>query len=170
VKQPMNSVLGAVLLVATSPIWLTLVLLVALWVGLQYFVLYGLVWSWWIGSRKKRVLFVYSHSPNWQDHLERTVIPHLPPTAVVLNWSERQRWPRFALPVLLFRFFGGTREFNPIGLVFERFALVRRYRFWKPFRELKHGHPEALGDVEAQFLEDAIGQHSGIQPTPGHRE
>jgi hypothetical protein len=157
VKQVVNVVVASALLVLTAPVWIPLVLLIGLWIGLQFIVLYGLVWAWWIGPRKKRVLFVYSNSPNWQRHVEATVIPRLPPAAVVLNWSERQRWPRFALPVRLFRFFAGSREFNPIGLVFERFALVRRYRFWKPFRDLKHGHQEAVDRLEAQFLEDVAG-------------
>jgi hypothetical protein len=157
VKHSINVVAGTALAIVTAPVWIPLALLVGLWISLQFVVLYGLVWVWWIGPRKKRVLFVYSDSPNWQRHVEDTVIPRLPPGAVVLNWSERERWPWFALPVWLFRFFGGSREFNPLGLVFQRFALVRTYRFWKPFRDLKHGHPEALGRLETQFLADVDG-------------
>jgi hypothetical protein len=57
----------------------------------------------------------------------------------------------------LFRTFAGSREFNPIGLVFERFGLVARYRFWQPFRDLKHGRPAALRMVEERFFAHVAG-------------
>jgi hypothetical protein len=76
------------------------------------------------------------------------ILPRLPENSVVLNWSNHGQWPRFSVPVLLFRAFAGSREFNPIALVFERFSLVARYRFWQPFRDLKHGRPEALRMLE----------------------
>jgi hypothetical protein len=145
----------AALVIVTSPIWVTVVILVLLAMCLRLVVMYALAWGWWIGPRRKRVLFVYSNSPNWELHLQRTVIPRLPQSAVVLNWSERKRWPRRAVSAWLFRFFSGDREFNPIGLVFERFALVRTYRFWEPFRAMKHGHPEAVESLQESFLKDA---------------
>jgi len=74
-----------------------------------------------------------------------------------LNWSQRSRWSRFSLPVILFRCFAGTRDFNPIGLVFERWRAVEAYRFFLPFRDAKHGHEGALEFVEAQFLRHAAG-------------
>jgi hypothetical protein len=40
-----------------------------------------------------------------------------------------------------------------IGLVFERFSVVKRYRFWQAFRDAKHGRPQALQLVERRFLE-----------------
>jgi hypothetical protein len=36
--------------------------------------------------------------------------------------------------------------------VFERFAVVERYRFWQAFRDVRHGHEEALRVLETQFL------------------
>jgi hypothetical protein len=153
-----NRPLLLAVVVITAPIWIVLVLVVGLWIVLRFMILYALVWSWWIGLRRKRTIFVYSNSPTWQQYLERNIVPHLPASAVVLNWSERQGWPRFALPVLLFRFFGGRQEFNPMGLVFERFRPVRRYRFWQPFRDFKHGHMDALGRLQADFLDDVTGQ------------
>ena len=101
----------------------------------QFVALYALVWTWWIGRARRRVLFVYSDSPNWKEHIESNILPKLPPNTVVLNWSHRRSWPKFNLSVILFRCFAGEREFNPIALVFERFDLVERYRFWQPFRD-----------------------------------
>jgi len=114
--------------------------------------LYVLVWAWWIGRARRRVLFVYSDSPNWKEHIEVNILPKLPPSTVVLNWSQRRSWPKFNLSVILFRCFAGEREFNPIALVFERFDRVERYRFWQPFRDAKHGRPEALQMLEARLF------------------
>ena len=34
---------------------------------------------------------------------------------------------------------------------------VKRYRFWRAFREAKHGRPDALRLIEREFLERATG-------------
>jgi hypothetical protein len=119
--------------------------------------LYALVWFWWIGLARRRVLCVYSDSPNWKEYLEANILPKLPANAVVLNWSRRAQWPAFSLSVLLFKCFAGEREFNPIGLVFERFDLVALYRFWRPFREAKHERTEALELVGTKVLKHVAG-------------
>lgn len=115
------------------------------------------VWTFWIGLAPRRVLFVYSDSPNWKGHVESRILPRLPVNTVVLNWSKRSQWPRRSLSVALFRCFAGEREFNPIGLVFHRWSAVEEYRFWQPFRDSKHGRGGALELVEAQFLRRAAG-------------
>jgi hypothetical protein len=153
----MNQALLVLLLVVTAPIWLALVILAVLAHVVRQVALYLIVWFWWIGRDRRRTLFVYSDSPNWKDYIERMILPRLPENSVVLNWSNRNRWPRFSMPVLLFRTFAGSREFNPIGLVFERFDLVARYRFWQPFRDLKHGRPAALRGLEERFFTHVAG-------------
>jgi hypothetical protein len=145
------------IVVLTAPLWLTVVAIVLLARLFQVVVLYALVWAWWIGSAPRRVLFVYSDSPNWKDYIESSILPRLPANTVVLNWSHRMTWPAFNLSVMLFRCFSGEREFNPIGLVFERFDVVERYRFRQPFRDAKHGRSEALQVLEARFLKHAAG-------------
>ena len=144
--------------VVTAPLWLPLiaglVVLVVVVRAVQVASLYAVVWTFWIGCAPRRVLFVYSDSPNWKEHVETRILPGLPANAVVLNWSGRARW-RLSLPVLLFRCFAGQREFNPIGLVFERLSPVERYRFWQPFRDARHGRREALELLEARFLRHA---------------
>jgi hypothetical protein len=143
--------------VLTAPLWLAAVLAIVVVRWVQVVALYASVWLWWIGRARRRVLFVYSDSPNWKEYVEANIVPKLPANTVVLNWSNRARWPTFSLPVMLFRRFAGDREFNPIGLVFDRFDVVEPYRFWQPFRDAKHGHSEALQLVETRFLKHVAG-------------
>ena len=64
------------------------------------------------------------------------------------------------LSSFLFRRFAGNYEFNPIAVVFERFRLAKAYRFWQPFRDLKHGNPEALRNLEEEFWRHLAGGRS----------
>jgi hypothetical protein len=143
------TIVGIALLVVAAPLLLTVVAAYAVWIGALYLV----VWVWWIGRATRRVLFVYSDSPNWKEYIEQQILPRLPQNAVVLNWSRRKRWPRFSLAVLLFRAFAGDQEFNPIALVFTRFGFVERFRFWQPFRDAKHGKDEPLKMLQAALFE-----------------
>jgi hypothetical protein len=108
------------------------------------------IWFWWC-LRGRDILFVYSDSPIWHDYIEQKILPHLGDRAVVLNWSERKRW-RFSLARLVFHHFGGRRQFNPLGVVFRPFGRTYKFRFWKPFQDFKHGKPEALHKMEAEFF------------------
>jgi hypothetical protein len=145
----------ATILILTSPLWLPLLLVALVAMLIRVAALYAIVWLWWIGRAPRRVLFVYSDSPHWKQHVETNILPKLPPHSVILNWSERARWRRFSLPVLLFHCFAGRKEFNPIGLLFGRFTMAERYRFWQPFQDAKHGDFGALQQVEAAFLNRA---------------
>jgi hypothetical protein len=69
----------------------------------------------------------------------------------VLNWSDRKRWT-LSLPVVLFRLFGGSREFNPLAVVFEPLQWPRRFRFYAAFRSFKHGRPDEVEALRAEFL------------------
>jgi hypothetical protein len=117
-------------------------------------ILHALLLALWV-PRDRRVLFVYSNSSNWKDYCEREIVPQLPETAVVLNFSERKHWPRRALSTLLFRAYAGSKEFNPLGIVFRPFTRIRIFRFWKPFRDAKHGRPQKLERLKSEFLEAA---------------
>jgi hypothetical protein len=109
------------------------------------------VWLTW-SSRGRYALVVYSNSPIWQEYFEEHVLPAVGNRGVVLNWSERKQWP-FALPVALFRFFGGTRDFNPLAVVFRPLAWPRRFRFYGPFQAFKHGRPQQVEDMRRELLE-----------------
>ena len=108
------------------------------------------IWTWWC-IRGRDILFVYSDSPIWRDYVEQRILPHLGERAVVLNWSQRKRW-RVSVARLALHHFGGYRQFNPLAVVFRPFHRTRTFRFWKPFRDFKHGHPEALRQMESEFF------------------
>lgn len=117
-------------------------------------VLHIVVWIAWC-TRNRNVFLVYSNSPNWQDYIETELIPRLPDNTVILNWSERRSWPKFSLQVWVFRHFGGSREFNPMVLVFKPFHWTRTFRFWQAFRANKHGKPGLLLETQdrlAQYM------------------
>lgn len=120
--------------------------------GLSALLLHVALWLLW-GPLGKRVLFVYSNSPVWQQYIEQNILPRLPETAVVLNWSERRIWNRMTLAYLAFRFFGGSREFNPLAVVVRPFRWARCFRFWQSFRDFKHGKTQSLMKVETEFFE-----------------
>jgi hypothetical protein len=37
-------------------------------------------------------------------------------------------------------------------VVFRPFHRTRKFRFWKPFRDFKHGRPAALQEMELEFF------------------
>ena len=142
-----------------SRIRLTLVVLVCiplvppllLAYGLYALLLHVLLWIVW-GLAGKRVLFVYSNSPVWQSYIEGEILPRLPHGSVVLNWSERRSWRRWSLAAAVFHCFGGRREFNPLAIVVRPLRWVRVFRFWRAFRDAKHGNRHALHQMETQFF------------------
>ena len=109
------------------------------------------VWVSWC-PRRRYALVVYSNSPIWQEHFQTHILPAVDDRGVVLNWSDRSRW-RYTLPVLLFKFFGGTRDFNPLAIVFEPFRWPRRFRFYPAFRAFKHGRPEEVERIGQEFFQ-----------------
>jgi len=108
------------------------------------------IWTWWC-LRGRDILFVYSDSPIWHDYIEQHILPYLGERAVVLNWSQRKRW-RVSVARLAFHHFGGYRQFNPLAVVFRPFRRTLTFRFWQPFRDFNHGHPEALHQIEREFF------------------
>jgi hypothetical protein len=109
-----------------------------------------LVWLTWC-TRGRYALVVYSNSPIWKAYFEEHVLPAVGSRGVVLNWSERTRWS-YSLAVTLFRFFGGTRQFNPLAIVFRPFSWPRRFRFYGPFQAFKHGRPDTVEDMRRDLL------------------
>ena len=125
------------------------VIAVLLWL-ISSLLLLSVVWLTWC-PRRRYALVVYSSSPIWQEYFETQVISQLGERAVVLNWSERKRWT-LSLPVILFRVFAGTRDFNPIAIVFEPLLWPRSFRFYKAFRSFKHGRPEDVERLRLEFF------------------
>jgi len=105
----------------------------------------------------KDLLLVYSHSPHWQGYVETHWLPQLGARSVVLNWSERAAWPeRYPLEAAIFRRWAGDQEFNPIAIVLPVRGPVKVVRFWRAFRDFKHGRSDALRAAERE-LSDILG-------------
>jgi hypothetical protein len=121
--------------------------------------LYGAVWLLWC-RRGKDVLFVWSESPVWSDRIQARILPQLGHRGAVLNWSRRAQWSgRFSLARAAFRHFGGRREFNPLAVVFRPLRRARTFRFWRPYKQMKQGHPEVLERMEEALL-DLLNSHT----------
>ena len=151
-----------VLLVLVVPVVLVL-LVPGVLVGFPAHWLYGkwlrLRWEQTWGREGKRILLVYSRSPNWHTYIENTWLPRVAPHAVVVDWSDRGTWPKWApVEIRAFRYWGGSREFNPLAVLFPKRGKVRTIRFWRAFRDFKHGKDAALRTAESELLDfvDAI--------------
>ncbi|MEX2282389.1 MAG: hypothetical protein WEE89_07890 [Gemmatimonadota bacterium] len=136
--------------------------------GVAIFIVIGVVVHWLKGVRLRRrvrkewagrrVLLVYSNSPNWQHYFESRWFPVLEPHIVKLNWSDRSSWrqDRNAVGPAVFRHYLGSREeFNPAAVVFMDRGQVEIVRFWKAFRDYKHGKTASL-DEQQRRLEDLL--------------
>ena len=148
-KKPLlKPAVSAILCVLLSPL---ILIVVSLWLAWT-FCLYLVVWTLWC-TRGRDILFVYSDSPIWHDYIEEHIIPRIRNRAIILNWSQRRKWlHRFCLSSLLFRHFGGHREFNPMALYFRPFRRRLRFSFWEAFRDWKHGKTQTLNLVENDFF------------------
>ena len=111
------------------------------------------IWICWC-ARGVNVLIVYSDSPKWHQYIETKIIPRLPSSSIAINWSDRRNWNRFSLAVMTARFFGGSREFNPMIVVFQPFRWAYTYRFLQPFIDFKHGKTEPLQALETKLFDD----------------
>ena len=87
---------------------------------------YLLVWALWL-PKGKNVLVVLSESPIWQDYMTAEIVPLVRERAVVLNWSERKKWPRRSFARHVFRSFGGQRNFNPLVVCSARCVVQRSF-------------------------------------------
>ena len=128
------------LVVVAGVLWLVMAVLLLL-----------VVWLTWC-SRGRYVLVVYSDSPIWQGYFEQNVLPAVGNRGVVLNWSDRKQWS-YSLPVALFKLFAGTRNFNPLAIVFQPLTWPRRFRFYEPFKAFKHGRPEGVERMRLELFE-----------------
>ena len=161
----LRTVVGILALIALSP-------LILVGLAMAPFVL---GWDRWQAHRLRRRferkwrpagkagLLVYSNSPHWQAYIESRWLPYLSARMVVLNWSERERWPATApLEARVHRRWAGEREFNPVAIVFRDGAAPEVVRFWKAFRDLKHGKSRALEEAEQRLavLMDMPGMRS----------
>jgi hypothetical protein len=155
-KQPLGRRLrSAALVVLALPFVLALVLPLALVAAILYFLhrlaVYLLVWALWL-PKGKDVLVVLSESPIWHGYMSAEVVPLVRKRAVVLNWSERKKWPRWSFAAHVFRTFGGRRDFNPLVVVFRPLRRAEVLRFWQTFEDWKHGRTEPVERLKQRLL------------------
>ena len=101
----------------------------------------------------KFVLLVYSDSPKWKSYFEQTILPRVQDHAIILNLSEQTQWDNRSWAAQAFRHWGGTREFNPLAIVFCSLVRVHVFRFYRAFRAYRKGNPVPLEQVESRFLQ-----------------
>lgn len=141
--------LAKILLIAVSLILgLPILLIAAVFYLFWGAILYVSVWLTW---RQQYVLFVYSDSPIWKEYMEREILPFIKDRAIILNWSERKSWKQ-SLSTFVFRYFGGSRNFNPIAIVLRPFQVAKTYRFYQAFKKFKHGNPEEVQEIKNKLF------------------
>jgi hypothetical protein len=114
--------------------------------------LYVLVWLSWSRAGKD-VLFIYSNSPVWHEYMTTQILPLVQERAIVLNWSERKKWPRWSLAVRVFRMFSGGCDFNPMVVLFRPFRGAKSFRFFSAFNEWKHGKTERVEQLRRELID-----------------
>jgi hypothetical protein len=141
-------------------ILITPLLLLAGFVALLFYVVaYPFIFSYrqWLkfhfwrrhGKHGRFILFVYSDSPHWKDYIEANILPRIESHAVTLNWSKRREWERInPFEAKVFNHWAGEKEFNPMALVFSPGGKVKDVRFWRAFRDFKHGKEGLLKQAE----------------------
>jgi len=153
-KSKLETAAVIALVVLLSPIWLPIVLLLAI-IALGVHVLRRslvnfLIWTTWV-PRGKDVLFVSSDSTIWKEYMEQEVLPIVGSRAERLNWSERKRWKKYSLGVQSFRSYSGDQGFNPMVIVFRPFRPAIQFRYFDAFRDFKHGRPEGVRSITSDL-------------------
>src|ERR1017187_529691 len=155
-KQPVWPMLPSIVMILlVLPFLLSFGLLVALAAQALRFlnktVVYLLIW---VRSLRKGnyVLVVYPDSTTWNDYVSAEVLPMVGERAVVLNWSERNKWPRWSLATHVFRTFDGHQELNPIVVVFRPLRRAEVLRFWQAFKDWTNGHTEPVERRKQRLL------------------
>lgn len=139
------------LLVVLFPLIVLLAILALLLFAGYRLLLNALVRLLWL-PRGKDVLLVYSDSPIWAEYMTKEILPVVTNRAKVLNWSERKRWPSWSLPVRVFHTYSGSRDFNPMLIVFRPFGKAVFFRFYPAFQEFKHGNPASLEQMHQALI------------------
>ncbi len=114
----------------------------------------------------KYLLFVYSESPNWKEYIETKILPKISDNAVILNWSEHGKWNENNLEVQIFRHWANFlqfssrspkkppwKEFCPLAVTFVPWWHPKSIRFWKAFKDFKHGKKQKLEENEKKLFE-----------------
>jgi len=97
----------------------------------------------------KDLLIVYTESPHWQPYIEQHWLPRWGERAVVLN--RTRPWKEADIEAALWRAATGSLEHTPVAIVVPPDGDVRVVRFWRAFRDHKHGKDRRLRAAEAEL-------------------
>jgi hypothetical protein len=100
----------------------------------------------------KDVLIVYSDSPHWGKYIEASWLTRWGDRAVVFNRSRP--WKSEQIEARLWFAIAGSAEHTPVAIVVRPSGAPQIVRFWRAFRERKHGDDAALRAAEERL--DAI--------------
>ena len=109
----------------------------------------------WIrhGRKGKFILFVYSDSSNWKDHIETKILPRIEACAVILNWSKRHEWESsMQFERRLFNQWIGSGEFTPTAILFPLMRKVKVFRLWQLSQNPKHGKDNVSKEAERSLF------------------
>lgn len=166
-KSSVTDKLITLFIIVFFPVIIVLVIFMLIWIFLYRTFLSLVVRLCWY-PKGKYMLFVYSDSPNWKDYIESNILPRISSHAVIINWSERDKWnwKRKPLELRIFKEWSGARkyyfkgkkawdgkEFNPLVVTFIPWWKRKVFRFWEPFKDFKHGKEKPLKDIESELFE-----------------
>ena len=169
-KLPFKERLKEIFFVTLFIILIPLILVLLIIYGIGY-----LMYSLWLGllvklrwyPQGKNVLFVYSNSPNWKEYIENNILNRISDEAVIINWSERNEWnwKSRCLELKIFKHWTRVtryshkgkkkwdgREFNPVAITFAPWWKAKVFRFWKAFKNYKHGKDQKLKELESKLF------------------
>src|SRR4030065_2372584 len=116
---------------------------------------FGLKVRFWIrhGRRGKVILFVYSDSSTWKDHIETKILPRLEACSVILNWSKRREWESsMQFEARLFNQWAGSGEFTPTAILFPLLGKVKVFRLWHLSPNPKQGKNKVSKEAEQSLF------------------
>jgi hypothetical protein len=116
---------------------------------------FGLKVRFWVrhGRKGKVILFVYSDSSNWKDHIEEKILPRLEACSVILNWSKRREWEStMRFEARLFNQWAGPGEVTPTAILFPLLGRVKVFRLWQLSQNPKHGKNKVSKEAEQSLL------------------
>jgi len=146
-KSPLAKVTILVIAVILSP----LIIAGLLAYGIYSAFLYLAIWAAWCRAGS-RVFVSYSRSPHWQGRFETVLIPQLPESTIIVNWSDRKNWSRLSLRTIAFEHFLGRNAHTPAAVIFRPFRRAQVFRFYEAYRKLKRGNELPVQEQESALL------------------
>ena len=116
---------------------------------------FGLKVRFWVrhGRRGKVILFGYSDSSNWKDHIEEKILPRLDACSVILNWSKRREWESsMQFEARLFNQWAGSGGFTPTAVLLPLLGRVKVFRLWQLSQNPKHGKNKVSKEAEQSLF------------------